>query len=287
MKYAFIREHENEFRVTRMCSLLRVSRSGYYDWVDRPPSRRAREDGKLLVQIRRVHIQFRRAYGAVKTWRELHDQGVVCGKHRVARLRRQDGIEAQRKRRFRLTVENHYTAAPAPNLVERRFIVAQPNRIWVGDMTFIRTRAGFLYLAVLLDLFARKIVGWSMHDRPNLELTLQALNMALESRRPAPGLVHHTDQAPLYSAHDYRQRMHMHGILPSMSARGNCYDNAVAESFFSNLKNELVHHCDFRTRESARAAIFDYIEVFYNRQRKHQTLGYLSPAQFEQQRIVA
>ena len=287
MKYAFIRGHENEFRVVRMCSVLRVSRSGYYHWVDRPESRRAREDRELLVHIRRVHLENRRAYGSVKTWRELCDRGVACGKHRVARLRKRDGIEAQRKRRFRLTVQNRNTAPAAPNLLRQQFVAAQPDRIWVGDMTFIRTRAGFLYLAVLLDLFARKVVGWSMHERPNLEVTLRALDMALEQRRPAPGLVHHTDQAPLYSAYEYRDRMQDHGLVPSMSGRGNCYDNAVAESFFSTLKNELVHHCDFASREAARAAIFDYIEVFYNRQRKHQTLGYLSPVQFEQQRLVA
>ena len=287
MKYAFIRGHENEFRVVRMCSVLRVSRSGYYHWLQRPESRRAREDRELLVHIRRVHLESRRAYGAVKTWRELCGRGVACGKHRVARLRKRDGIEAQRKRRFRLTVQNRNSEPAAPNLLRQQFVAAQPDRIWVGDMTFIRTRAGFLYLAVLLDLFARKVVGWSMHDRPNLEATLRALDMALEQRRPAPGLVHHTDQAPLYSAYEYRDRMQDHGLVPSMSGRGNCYDNAVAESFFSNLKNELVHHCDFHTREAARAAIFDYIEVFYNRQRRHQTLGYLSPAQYERQVKVA
>jgi len=287
VKYAFIRKHDCEFRVVRMCSVLQVSRSGYYHWLERPESQRAREDRDLLLEIRRVHLDGRRAYGAVKTWCELRSQGIACGKHRVARLRRQDGIEAQRKRRFRLTVQNRNTAPAAPNLLRQQFVAAQPDRIWVGDMTFIRTRAGFLYLAVLLDLFARKIVGWSMHDRPNLEVTLRALDMALEQRRPAPGLVHHTDQAPLYSAYEYRNRMQDHGLVPSMSGRGNCYDNAVAESFFSNLKNELVHHCDFHTREAARAAIFDYIEVFYNRQRRHQTLGYLSPAQFERQGKVA
>jgi len=287
VKYAFIRRHDEEFRVVRMCSVLQVSRSGYYHWVDRPESRRAREDRELLVHIRRVYLESRRAYGSVKTWRELCGQGVACGKHRVARLRKRDGIEAQRKRRFRLTVQNRNTAPAAPNLLRQQFVAAQPDRIWVGDMTFIRTRAGFLYLAVLLDLFARKVVGWSMHERPNLEVTLRALDMALEQRRPAPGLVHHTDQAPLYSAYEYRDRMQDHGLVPSMSGRGNCYDNAVAESFFSNLKNELVHHCNFHTREAARAAIFDYIEVFYNRQRRHQTLGYLSPAQYERQVKVA
>jgi len=287
VKYAFIREHQNEFGVARWCWLLQVSRSGYYHWFKRPESRRAREDRELLVHIRRVHLENRRAYGSVKTWRELCGQGVTCGKHRVARLRKRDGIEAQRKRRFRLTVQNRNTAPAAPNLLRQQFVATQPDRIWVGDMTFIRTRAGFLYLAVLLDLFARKVVGWSMHERPNLEVTLRALDMALEQRRPAPGLVHHTDQAPLYSAYEYRDRMQDHGLVPSMSGRGNCYDNAVAESFFSNLKNELVHHCNFHTREAARAAIFDYIEVFYNRQRRHQTLGYLSPAQYERQVKVA
>jgi putative transposase len=287
VKYAFIREHESEFRVVRMCSVLQVSRSGYYHWVDRPESRRACEDRALLEHIRRVHLQSRRAYGSVKTWRELRAQGVACGKHRVARLRRRDGIEAQRRRRFRLTVENHHTMPPAPNLVHQQFGAVEPDRVWVGDMTFIRTRAGFLYLAVLLDLFARKVVGWAMHDRPNLKVALRALEMALAHRRPAPGLVHHTDQGPLYTAYEYRNRMRHHGLVASMSGRGNCYDNAVAESFFSNLKNELVHHCDFATREQARAAIFDYIEVFYNRSRRHQTLGYLSPMEFEKQRYSA
>lgn len=287
MKYAFIKEHDNEFRVVRMCSVLQVSRSGYYHWVDRPESRRAREDRLLLVHIRRVHLQSRRAYGTVKTWRELCAQGVACGKHRVARLRRRDGIEAQRKRRFRLTVESRNSAPAAPNVLRQQFVAPRPNRVWVGDLTFIRTRAGFLYLAVLLDLFARKVVGWAMHERPNLEVTLRALDMALAHRRPAPGLVHHTDQAPLYSAYEYRERMRAHGLVASMSARGNCYDNAVVESFFSNLKNELVHHSDFLTREQARVAIFDYIEVFYNRSRRHQTLGYLSPAEYERQEKVA
>lgn len=287
MKYAFIREHENEFRVARMCAVLHVSRSGYYDWIDRPESRRAREDRELLVEIRRVHLDSRRAYGSVKTWKELCARGVACGKHRVARLRRREGIRAQRRARFRITAENQHTAPAAPNLVLRQFNVAAPNRIWVGDMTFIRTRAGFLYLAVLLDLYARNVVGWAMHDRPNLEVTMRALDMALARRRPTPGLVHHTDQAVLYSATPYRERMRLHGLIPSMSRRGDCYDNAVAESFFSNLKNELVHQCDFVSRDAARAAIFDYIEVFYNRKRRHQTLGYLTPVQFEQRSNVA
>ena len=220
MKYAFISEHGDEFSVVRMCCVLGVSRSGYYDWVHRPQSKRARGDEQLLTQIRQIHIRSRRAYGSVKTWRELRAQGIPCGKHRVARLRRQNGIQALRRRRFRLTIKNQHTAAPAPNLVQRRFSVSQANRIWVGDMTYIRTRGGFLFLAVLLDLFARKVVGWSMHDRPTLETVLGALDMALKQRRPQVGLVHHTDQGALYSASRYRERMQAHGIVPSMSALG-------------------------------------------------------------------
>jgi putative transposase len=222
----------------------------------------------------------------VKTWKELRERGLVCGKHRVARLRKQDGLQARRRCRFQITVANQHTAPAAPNLLERRFVAPAPNRIWVGDMTFIRTRTGFLYLAVLLDLFARNVVGWAMHERPNREVAMRALEMALARRQPQPGLVHHTDQGPLYSAYEYRDRLRTVGLVSSMSRRGDCLDNAVAESFFSNLKNELVHHCDFVSREAARTAIFDYIEVFYNRQRRHQSLNYLTPAQFEQ-RMVA
>jgi len=286
VKYAFIREHDNEFRVARMCAVLDVSRSGYYDWRKRPESKRARDDRELLVHIRRVHLESRRAYGSVKTWKELRERGLACGKHRVARLRRQGGIQAQRRCRFQITIANQHTAPAAPNLLERRFVACAPNRIWVGDMTFIRTRTGFLYLAVLLDLFARNVVGWAMHDRPNREVAMSALEMALARRQPQPGLVHHTDQGPLYAAYDYRRRLQASGLISSMSRKGDCLDNAVAESFFSNLKNELVHHCDFASREAARAAIFDYIEVFYNRQRRHQSLNYLTPAQFEQKMVA-
>ena len=287
MKYGFIKQHDQEFSIGRMCEVLRVSRSGYYAWRDRPEGARVRRDRDLLAAIWRVHAESRQAYGAKKTWLQLRDEGVACGKHRVARLRKHAGIEARRKRRFRLTVENHSTAPAAPNLLQRHFDVEQPNRVWVGDMTFIRTRSGFLHLAVLLDLYARRVVGWSMREKPDLTLIMGALHMALQQRRPAAGLIHHTDQGPIYAAKDYRQTMAAHGLRPSMSGKGNAYDNAVAESFFGNLKNELVHHSDFRTKEEARTAIFDYIELFYNRTRKHQTLGYISPVQFENRNGVA
>lgn len=287
MRYDFIRACGEAAGVARWCRMLGVSRAGYYAWRGRGEPARLQSDRALLEHIRRVHEASRQAYGATKTWRELNAQGVVCGKHRVARLRREAGIEARRKRRFRVMVEHHHTQAPAPNLVARRFRVAAPNRIWVGDSTFIRTRAGFLHLAVLLDLYSRRVVGWAMGERANLTLAMSALTMALLRREASPGLIHHTDQGALYAAGAYRACLHAHGLRPSMSAKGNAYDNAVAESFFSNLKNELVHHCVFTSREHARAAIFDYIEVFYNRQRRHQTLGYVSPWEFEKNRGVA
>lgn len=286
MKYAFIADEQQQFPVAAMCRVLRVSRSGFYEWQSREPSAHALADRSLLTEIEQVHAQSREAYGAVKTWKALKQRGIQCGKHRVARLRRIAGIEARRKRRFRVMTEHHQTARPAPDLIERHFHAARPNVAWVGDMTFIRTRAGWLYLAILLDLYSRKVVGWSMGERPNEALTLGALSMAIEHRLPAPGLIHHTDQGAIYHSQTYRHYLARHGIRPSMGSKGTAYDNAVAESFFSNLKNELVHHCDFRSREEARAAIFGYIELFYNRQRIHQTLGYQTPQQFEEQGAV-
>ncbi|MGH8752091.1 MAG: IS3 family transposase [Burkholderiales bacterium] len=286
MKYAFIRSQRSALGVSLLCRALRVSQSGYYDWSTRPESRRSLRDRELLAHIRHVHEASRQAYGAKKTWLELKAQGVACGKHRVARLRQRAGIEAKRKRRFRLTVEHHHSAAAAPNLIRRQFGRSAPNRAWVGDMTFIRTREGFLHLAVLLDLYSRRVVGWSMGAQPNLALAMDTLSMAVQQRSPQSGLIHHTDQGPLYSARAYRQQLTAHGMCPSMSGKGNAYDNAVAESFFSTLKNELVHHRDFANRDEARAAIFDYIECFYNRQRLHQTLDCVSPAQFEQMKGV-
>ena len=281
MKYAFIDRHAGRFPVTRQCTALGVSRGGYYDWRGRGPSRRAIDDERLLREIRAVHARSREAYGAFKTWKVLNGAGTACGKHRVARLRRENGIEARRKRRFRITVEHRQTAAPAPNLLERRFRVGVPDRVWVGDITYIATRAGWLYLAVLLDLHSRKVVGWAMGARMTQGLAASALEMAVEHRRPGAGLLHHTDQGSQYAATQYRERLAQLGFVASMSRKGDCWDNAVAESFFGNLKNELTHHRDFHTREQARSEIFDYIEIFYNRQRAHATLQYMSPLDYE------
>lgn len=287
MKYAFIKHHADAHKISHMCTVLEVSRSGYYGWRGRGESRRSIADRRLLQKIRELHLIARQAYGAIKTWKVLKAGGVDCGKHQVARLRRLHGIEAKRKRRFRITSDHRQkTTAAAPNLLQRRFCVTAPNRVWVGDITYIPTRAGWLYLAVLLDLYSRKIVGWAMRNRPTQDIVLSALDMAIEHRRPGNGLLHHTDQGVQYRATRYRKRLTELGITSSMSRKGNAWDNAVAESFFSNLKNELVYHRDFKTREQARSEIFDYIEIFYNRQRVHSTLQYVSPAVYESQGMV-
>lgn len=281
MKYAFIQQHSKRYDTLTLSRILQVSRSGYYAWLKRAPSTRTHANNELLEHIRAVHHRHRQAYGALKTWRYLNSVGIVCGKHRVARIRKLAGIEAQRKRRFRLMVEHHHTPKAAPDLLQRQFSSGAPNRAWVGDMTFIRTRQGWLHLVVLLDLFSRKVVGWSMGDRATTVLHQAALTMAITQRRPEPGLVHHTDRGTVYSAPAYREQLAQARMQPSMNGRKTAYDNAVAESFFSNLKNEWVHHHDFKTRDEARLAIFDYIECFYNRNRIHQTLGYRTPDEVE------
>ena len=281
MKYAFIQQQSQRYSIQTLSKVLQVSRSGYYDWLKRTPSLRANANNALLAYIRTAHAQHRQAYGALKTWRHLNAIGIVCGKHRVARLRKLGGIEAQRKRRFRLTVEHHHTPQAAPDLLQRQFNTSAPNLAWVGDMTFIRTRQGWLHLVVLLDLFSRKVVGWSMGNRATTALHQAALSMAITQRRPDAGLVHHTDRGAVYSAAPYREQLAQAKMQPSMSGRKTAYDNAVAESFFSNLKNEWVHHYDFNTREEAKLAIFDYIECFYNRNRIHQSLGYRTPDEVE------
>ncbi|HUK55920.1 MAG TPA: IS3 family transposase [Nitrospiria bacterium] len=282
MKHAFIEAHRSVHRVDHLCAAVGVSRSGYYAGRNRPESRRAQANRTLLLQIRRLHAQNREAYGAVKTWRTLNDEGVPCGRHRVRRLRRIHGIEARRMRRFRAAYAARNSDPPAPNHLDRQFAVAVPNRIWAGDITFIPTRRGWLYLAVLLDLYSRRVVGWAMSERPDGQLVLDALAMAIAHRRPSPGLIHHTDQGIQYASRLYRSRLQMQGMQPSMSRKGNCYDNAVVESFFSSLKNEWVFHQTFFDRDQARAALFDYIELFYNRQRRHAALDYQSPVQFEE-----
>ena len=282
-----MRAHQDQFKVVRMCRALEASRSGYYSWRAGKESKRSEENRAVLVEIKKVHEENRQAYGAIKTWRELKAQGIECGRHRVARLRREAGIEARRKRRFRITTQSRAGAMAAENKLKQCFEVGVVDRAWVGDITFIATGNGWLYLAVLLDLYSRRVVGWAMSERIDQQLVLDALIMALGQWRPQAGLIHHTDQGRQYSSTAYVEMLKKHGLVQSMSRRGNCYDNAVAESFFSSLKNELVNHCSFKTREEARTAVFEYIEVFYNRQRRHQSLDYVSPVDYERSTAVA
>jgi len=277
MKYAFIRRHAHHFTVIGMCRALSVSRSGFHAWRGRKPSTHEMQDRVLAAHVRRVHVASREAYGARKVWKALVAQGIPCGRHRIARLRREHGIEARQRRRFKVTHYARQHRQIAPDRLRRQFHAERPDQCWVGDVTFISTRAGWLYLAVLIDLCSRKVVGWAMAERNDEPLVSAALRMAIAQRQPAPGLIHHTDRGALYSAGHYRRLMAKHGMQPSMSRHGDCYDNACAESFFSTLKNELTHGQAFATREEARMAIVGYIEGFYNRKRLHQTLGYRTP----------
>jgi putative transposase len=270
-----------------MCAVLDASPSGFYGWVNRSPSRREQDNKRLLRRIQAIHLETGGNYGAIKTWKTLQEDGETCGRHRVARLRSINGIIAKRMRRFKAAYAARNSAPAAPNLLAQDFTAEGPNRIWVGDITFIPTRKGWLYLAVQVDLFSRKIVGWSMSERINQQLVIDALIMAIKQRNPKPGLIHHSDQGIQYSGANYQEILKVYDMIASMSRKGNCYDNAVVESFFSNLKNELVYQSDYYDRDEARSAVFKYIEVFYNRKRLHQTLNYKSPAQYEALENVA
>ena len=287
MKYDFMHSHADEFSLAGLCRVLSVSRSGYYGWRRRGPSTRQCEDVVLAAHVRRVHAASREAYGARKVWKALVTEGIACGRHRVARIRRENGIEARRRRRFKVTHYARRHKNTAPDRICRRFQAERPNQCWVGDVTFISTRQGWLYLAVLIDLCSRKVIGWAMSDRNDEPLVSAALRMAITHRQPPAGLIHHTDRGVLYSSGNYRRLMATHGLLASMSRHGDCYDNACAESFFSTLKNELIHGEAFATRDAARVAIVTYIEGFYNRQRLHQTLGYRTPTVVDDEAMSA
>jgi putative transposase len=281
MKYAFIAKYRKEFQVKRMCRVLGVTRSGFYAWQAQPLSEREQANQALLGQIRTVYQASDQTYGSRRIQLSLSQQGLVCGHNRVAGLMRQHGIVAKCKRRTRpITTQRQAGAVPAPNRLNQDFTALAPNRKWASDFTFIDTAEGWLYLAVVLDLFSRKVVGWSMAKHMDAALVQAAWCMALGTRRPAPGLLHHSDQGSQYTSAAYLLDLSALQTELSMSRVGNCYDNAVVESFFATLKTECVTG-QFATRALARTTIFRYIEVWYNRQRMHSTLGYLSPLQFE------
>lgn len=282
MRYRFIQQHAACYRVGRMCALLGVSRAGYYAWCKRQPSSRARANQLLRGLIRLHHQQSRGNYGYRRIHAALQRQEVVCGKNRVARLMRQEGLRARsRRRRRRGTTQSRHHLPVAPNRLAQDFTSTAPNQKWVTDITYIGTGEGWLYLAVVLDLYARLVVGWAMAPYLDDRLTCRALEMALSTRRPATGLIHHSDRGKQYASSPYQTLLADHRAIPSMSRTGNVYDNAPVESFFATLKSELIHPASFNTRREARAAIFEFIELFYNRQRLHSALGYLPPATFD------
>ena len=281
MKYACIEENKDSFDVVMMCRVLGVARSGYYAWRKRGPSARAQANVELAKQIEAVHRESRGTYGSPRVHVELCAQGVACGKNRVARLMKEKEIRAKQKRRFVVTTDSGHGRPVAGNHLGRKFEVKTPNTVWAGDITYIPTSQGWLYLAVVVDLASRRVVGWSMGETLESGLVTDALEMALAQRGPARGLLMHSDRGSQYASLEYQDLLEENGLRCSMSRKGNCWDNAVVESFFATLKTELIAGQRFRSRADARAAVFEYIEVWYNRKRRHSTLGYLSPAAFE------
>jgi putative transposase len=282
MKFAFIAAKEVAFPVLAMCRVLGVARSGFYAWKKRPPSARAQADAQLAVEIAATHRKSRKRYGSPRIHRALRNRGVRTSGKRIARLMRERGIVARQKRRFRRTTDSNHSNPIAPNVLARDFEPAAPNRAWVGDVTYIATGEGWSYLAVLLDLFSRRVVGWAMSTTNDTALALAALHSAVRTRRVVPlGLVHHTDRGSPYASDDYRNALAKHGMTQSMSRTGDCWDNAVAESFFATLRAELVDHETYATGRAAERSIGDYIDNFYNVERLHSHLDYVSPIEFE------
>jgi putative transposase len=287
VKFHFIAAHRAEFRLRSLCRVLGVSRSGYYAWRQRPTPRQAERNDALLVHIRAAYQRGRQAYGAPRVHQELVQQGIPCGRHRVARLMRREGIVACTERHFRWTATPRAELPAAPDRLQRAFWAPAPNCRWVSDITSVRTGQGWLHLAIVLDLFSRRIVGWAMHATLSQELVREALAMALAERRPLPGLLFHSDRGGQYLSATVQELLDAHGSVASTSRPGACLDNAVAESFFHSLKTECVYHHRYRTREEARLAIFDYIAAFYNRIRRHSSIGYRSPEEHEAAYAVA
>lgn len=284
MKFAFIQAHASEHAIRTLCRVLAVSKAGYYAWCRRAPSARATATRTLTIAI---DVAFRAStarYGSPRVHRELRAHGQYHSRKRVAQIMQGEGWRAVAPKRYRVTTDSRHTTAVAPNQLARVFAPTQQagtNRVWVGDVTYVATRTGWLYLAVLLDLASRRVVGWAMRDSLDGALTRDALAMAIAQRRPAPGLIHHTDRGGQYAATDYRAMLAAHGMSPSMSRRGNCWDNAVAESFFATIKRELLDRTIWHTHGDARSAIFSYIEMWYNRSRRHSSLDYRSPDEYE------
>jgi putative transposase len=282
VRYAFIQSQQHKHPLNRLCSTLNVSTSGYYDWLDRPVSKTQRTNQRLLTKIRCFHQSSRQTYGSPRVHQDLLAAGEHVSVNRVARLMKSAGIQSKMTKRFIVTTNSKNTLSPASDRLKRNFFTVKPNQKWVSDTTFIRTRQGWLYLAMILDLYSRQVIGWGMSDRNNTKLVVDALQMAAVRRDCSEqAVVVHSDQGSTYASGDYQRLLRKNNMLASMSRKGECYDNAVAESFFGTLETELVDDKDYRTREQAKQSLFEYIEVFYNRQRRHSYLGYVSPDEYE------
>jgi putative transposase len=281
-RFEFIDDHRDSVPATRMCKALNVSPSGYYAWRNRPVSAREMANRELVKKIETVYNESYETYGSPRVYLELKAQGVACSENRVARLMRLGGLQAKQVRRYKSTTRRNKKHPVAPNILKRDFTAERPDEKWLTDITYIPTREGWLYLAAVLDLFARRIVGWAMSERMTADLTVKALRMAIGQRRPDAGLIHHSDQGSQYTDGGYQTLLSDHGMQPSMNGVGTWYDNAPMESFFGTLKGEWVHHRAYYSREEAKADVFFYIEAFYNRRRRHSSLGYLSPEAYEQ-----
>jgi putative transposase len=281
VKFAFILAEKAIYPILVLCEVLGVSRSGFHAWQHRPCSPRLRSDVHLAAQVAAAHKRSRGTYGSPRVHAELKARGMRVGRKRIARLMRENGIQARCKRRFRKTTDSKHTNPIAPNIVAREFVVPAPNQVWVTDVTAIWTLEGWLFLAAILDLYSRRVVGWSVSVSNDTALALTALRLALTARRPPAGLVHHSDRGSPYASEDYRTELSRHGLVASMSRKGDCWDNAVAESFFGTLKSELVDHEQYSTYETALRSIGEYIENFYNIERRHSFLDYVNPIEFE------
>ena len=281
MKYPFIDRYSSAYGVERMCRVLEVSRSGFYDWRNRPRGKREEENEKLLMAIRESYYKSKRNYGSPRIMEDLREKGIRCGKNRVAKIMKVNGMVANSKRKFKATTNSKHNLPVTGNLLIQKFVSTEPNKVWCSDITYIQTLEGWLYLVIIMDLFSRQVVGWAMSERLTADFVIRALRQAWGRRNPALGCIFHSDRGVQYACSAFQKLLKDYGFLQSMSRKGDCYDNAVVESFFHTLKTEHVHHCIYTTRAEARQSIFEYIEIFYNRQRRHSALGYRSPISFE------
>jgi len=288
MRYTLISENRGRSKVDRMCKAFEISRSGYYAWRKRPESKRSKENRKLADHIKLIHMdKYKKVYGSPRIHQELKEKGVPCSQNRVARVMKKEGIRSIVPRKYRATTNSKHKFPVAPNHLKQNFNVKEPNKVWVSDITYIATSEGWLYLASVMDLGSRRVKGWAMSDRITQDLTINALNMAVSNNPTTNGIMHHSDRGSQYACNAYRKLLKSNGLICSMSRKGNCWDNAPMESFFHTLKTEWAYRFKYKTRKEAKTSLFGYIEIFYNRQRRHSALQYMNPCQYEDFKMAA